>query len=69
MSRVDRDFHARPPEEQEWIIQNSWCDACGKADLGIENPQEYSENGRIYVEGLCRGCSDRVCSEVVVKGE
>jgi len=64
MSRKDRDFSLRPEEEQEWIIQNTWCDTCGQADLGMNFTQEYEEYGRIFVEGQCLKCGQVVQSEV-----
>jgi hypothetical protein len=49
------------------MLQNTWCDTCGEADLGISSPREYEEKGRVYVEGQCRKCGQAVRSEVVEK--
>jgi len=65
MNRTERDFAARPPEDLEWMMQNTWCDACAEADLGMDAPREYEEGGHIYVEGKCRRCREVVRSEVV----
>lgn len=56
---------ARSAQEREWMLQNTWCDACAEADLGMDAPREYGEDGRVYVEGLCRKCRRGVRSEVV----
>ncbi len=64
MNRIDRDFAVRPELEREWMQENTWCDRCSLADLGINSPREYKENGKIYVEGECRKCGEPVRSEV-----
>ena len=64
MARKARDFKARPLREQKWMLNNTWCDECGEADLGMHSPHEYEENGQIFVEGLCRRCGRVVLSEV-----
>lgn len=65
MTRIERDFTARPDEEQTWMIQNTWCDACREADLGLTSPREYEEDGHVYVEGKCRKCGRSVRTEVI----
>ena len=67
MNRVRRDFFANPELEQEWLLRNTWCDDCGKADLGMHSPEEYEEDGRIFVTGKCKVCDSPIASEVVVK--
>jgi hypothetical protein len=47
--------------------ENTWCDVCGEADLGMINPVEYGEGDRVYVGGSCRRCGAEVRSEVVEK--
>lgn len=64
MSRTERDFSARPALEREWMLEHTWCDACAAADLGMDAPREYEEDGCVYVEGQCRRCRRRVCSRV-----
>ena len=65
MDRRDRDFTARPQPEQEWLLQETWCDSCQAADLGMVEPHEYEEDGSVYVEGLCRNCRSVVRAEVM----
>jgi len=67
MSRTQRNFTARSAEEREWVLNNTWCDGCGEADLGLSLPQEYEEAGRFYVEGRCRKCGEVVRSEIIEK--
>jgi hypothetical protein len=62
-----RNFKLRPQEEQKWMTENTWCDFCQKADLGMIGPFEYEENGSIFVAGLCRKCGAEIRSEVTVK--
>ena len=62
--RADRDFYANPQWLQEWQLKNTWCDTCGKADLGMHSPKEYEERGSVYVSGLCNRCGNAVVSEV-----
>jgi hypothetical protein len=64
MKRIPRDSSTRSEPEQQWILQNTWRDACDKADLGMSSPQEYEENGCVFVEGYCKVCGQRVRSEV-----
>lgn len=62
--RSPRDFQDRPPWLREWLVENTWCDSCNAADLGLDSPREYAEDGRIFVEGLCRKCGSTVRSEI-----
>jgi hypothetical protein len=65
--RSHRNFLDRPEYERRWIVDNTWCETCGKADLGIGSPQEYEEDHRIFVEGTCNECGRIVRSEIVNK--
>lgn len=65
MTRIDRDFEARSAWEQQWLCENTWCQACRIADLGLVDPSEFEEDGRVYVQGYCRACGGVVLSEVV----
>lgn len=67
MGKIYRDFEARTELEKGWILENTWCDECDEADLGMTAPREYEEDGRIYVEGRCPRCGQRICSEIAVK--
>jgi hypothetical protein len=62
--RITRDFYARSASEQRWFTQNTWCEACHEADLGLNNPVEYEEVGVVYVSGNCRKCDGAVTSVV-----
>lgn len=64
MTRKSRDFTQREESDREWMIENTWCDRCGKADLGIIDPAEYEEDGAIFVEGKCRICGSVVRSQI-----
>ena len=63
--RTPRDFGANPPWLRQWYLKHTWCNTCNKADLGMIEPNEYEEDGRVYVEGDCEVCGERVFSEVV----
>lgn len=65
--RSPRKFTDRNPDEQRWLTENTWCDACCEADLGISSPAEYEEKGRVFVEGNCSRCGARISSEVIVR--
>jgi hypothetical protein len=65
-TRVTRDFRARPQEDQKWLQENTWCDTCDLADLGIPDPHEYAEGGALYVEGNCLRCGTTIRSTIEV---
>ena len=67
MSRKEPQFSDRPQSEQEWMLENTWCDQCGAADLGMIDPFEYEEDGIVYVSGSCKKCGETVKSEVIGK--
>ena len=50
MARVIRNFYQRAPSERSWMIESTWCNTCRLHDLGLENPIEFEEEGRVYVE-------------------
>ena len=64
MNRKVRDFFSRDFNEQQWMADNTWCDICGEADLGLDDPVEYEENNKILLEGKCRKCGAKVVSEI-----
>jgi len=61
---IKKDFYLRPIDEQEWLIENTWCDKCNKADTGIENPTEFEQNGKLYISGFCKSCGSELISEI-----
>jgi hypothetical protein len=65
--RTERNFLDRTDFEREWILDNTWCDACEAADLGMTSPREYDEDGVVYVEGDCARCGSKVRSVISEK--
>jgi len=64
MARIKRNFSDRDAQDQRWIVTNTWCNYCTKADLGLTEPVEYEEAGQILVEGKCKRCGQRVISSI-----
>lgn len=62
--RVDRDFFQRTTDDQQDFITNTWCDDCGKENLGLTNPVEYEQAGTIFIEGQCLQCKNTVVTEI-----
>jgi hypothetical protein len=48
-------------------VQITWCDSCFKSNLGMLNPIEYEEDGKLYLEGVCSRCGSQVVSEIIDK--
>jgi hypothetical protein len=67
MPRIPRDFSKRDAMEQKFLVEGTWCDACKKADLGMLNPVEFEENGKVIVEGICARCRGLIRTTVVVQ--
>ena len=51
--------------ERHWLLNETWCDKCNMADLGITDPQLYLEDGRKFIEGKCMRCGSTCISEIV----
>ncbi|WP_296058179.1 hypothetical protein [uncultured Amphritea sp.] len=62
--RVERDFSARSEDEQQAFLQETWCDHCQEANLGMKNPQEYLYKGVVFIEGECSRCANVVLTEL-----
>jgi hypothetical protein len=62
--RVQKDFFARPSQDQESICENTWCSACNEADAGLLNPTEDAEDNRVFVEGNCAKCGSKIVTEI-----
>ncbi|MBY4677912.1 hypothetical protein [Marinobacterium arenosum] len=62
--RIERDFHARDPDEQQAFLNQTWCDHCQQVDLGMTDPVEYELKGIVYIEGRCKGCGEPVITEL-----
>ncbi len=65
MEREEIDFMQNPPEVREWLLVNTWCESCQEPDLGMRNPRQYQQGERMYVEGVCVRCGERVTSEIL----
>jgi hypothetical protein len=65
--RTLRDFWQRDQLDQSIICDNTWCNVCKQADIGLVQPNEYEEDGRIFVEGKCARCSTLVVTELTEK--
>jgi hypothetical protein len=55
-----RNFFARSPAEQQMLTEDSWCDVCVQADLGMRDPREFEEAGKIVIEGFCKKCGSPI---------
>ncbi|AEF54309.1 hypothetical protein [Marinomonas posidonica] len=62
---VARDFSARPLEEQQDFMTQTWCNQCMEVDLGMTDPQEFESQGRIWIEGNCVKCGEKTVTEIV----
>lgn len=62
--RKERSFAARDITEQEWMCENTWCELCQQADLGLVDPREYEEDGEIFLERRSRVCGSVVLSTI-----
>ena len=61
---IENKFYQREEEEKEWMLQNTWCNQCNKADLGMSNPKEYSEKHKVLISGKCLKCGNEIISKV-----
>lgn len=62
--RIPRNFFVRDANERGFICENSWCNSCGEADIGLIDPVEYEEAGQILVEGACVRCGGRIFNTI-----
>ena len=65
MTRSERDFYKRSEVLRSCFIEDTWCDECGQADLGLVEPHEYEEDGQVFFEGKCQKCGSHVVSEII----
>jgi len=61
---VERQFSARPTDEQQDFLQQTWCNTCMEVDLGMKNAKEYEADSRVWIEGECLKCGDKVITEI-----
>ena len=47
------------------FLNDTWCDQCGEADLGITDPVLHLENDAKFIIGNCRACGSRCVSEII----
>ena len=64
MERIERDFYARDKDDQDAFLSQTWCNTCMEVDLGMKEPQEFEQNGGVYIEGKCAKCGDLVTTEI-----
>ena len=62
--REDLDFNALPKSDKDWFLQETWCDTCDKADLGMKEPELYVENNIKYISGKCIICNTKCISTI-----
>ena len=65
--RIELDFSALPEPDKDWFLQETWCDTCGKADLGIKQPELYIEKNIKYIAGKCITCDTKCISIITEK--
>jgi hypothetical protein len=65
MNRKEKKFHSRNLAEQKMFSEDTWCDFCNEADLGLNKPIEYELGEKIFIEGVCKKCGYRVVSEII----
>ena len=61
------DFNSLSDLDKDFFLNDSWCDKCNEADLGIIEPELYIESEHQYISGKCSKCKEVCISEVVVK--
>lgn len=66
---VEKDFFARPEDEQRDFLQQTWCNQCQEMDLGMKNPKEFETSSRLWIEGECVKCGAQVITEIVYEDE
>lgn len=59
-----RDFNARPADERQAFLEQTWCDACMEPNLGMHGVCEYELEKTIFVEGKCNRCKQPVVTEL-----
>lgn len=59
------DISSLPEIERDIYLQDSWCNHCDQADLGIVNPELYIEDGKKYISGNCKNCGELCVSTII----
>ena len=65
MTKIEKDYYNRSDVERSCLEEDTWCNKCDQADLGLIEPHEYEEYGRVFIEGKCRKCGEHVVSEII----
>ena len=58
-------FDVLDESDKDFFINDSWCDYCEKADLGIIDPKIYILDEKQYLEGVCKICGHKQITEVI----
>lgn len=61
---IERCFLDRPEDEQQAFLTYTWCNTCMEADLGMKAVKEYQTGDKIWLEGNCLKCNDKVITEI-----
>ena len=61
------DFSSLDEVERTMYLEDTWCEECSEADLGIVNPEMYIEDNRKFISGICKLCGAKCISEIIVK--
>lgn len=65
--RQEIPFDKLPVDDREWLLKDTWCDACQKADLGVAEPRLYRDNEREFFVGRCLACGSEITTEIVIR--
>lgn len=63
--QIPRDFRAREEDEQQDLLTYTWCNHCQAADLGMKEPVEYELLNRVFIDGVCLVCDQKITTEVI----
>ncbi len=61
------EFSSLEEVERNMYLEDTWCNECSEADLGIVNPEMYIEDDRKFISGNCKSCGTQCISEIIVK--
>ena len=65
--RTTLDFNSLDEVEKNIYLEDTWCSKCSEADLGIFDPQLYTENGKKFISGKCCVCREETVSEILIQ--
>ena len=61
------DFDKLEEVEKQNYIEDTWCEKCQKADLGIDDLEMFIEDNIKFVSGKCKVCGSICTSEIIEK--